>query len=68
MELHQGKFPIHYDEVLALPGIGPSTAGAILAQAFNQPHAILDGNVKRVLCRYHAIEGWPGQLAVSRQL
>lgn len=68
MALHQGKFPIHYDEVLALPGIGPSTAGAILAQALNQPHAILDGNVKRVLCRYHAIEGWPGQLAVSRQL
>ena len=68
MEAHQGTFPTHYDDVLALPGIGPSTAGAILAQALNQRHAILDGNVKRVLSRYHAIEGWSGQSGISKLL
>ncbi len=67
-EWHQGKFPQVYEEVLALPGIGPSTAGAILAQALGQRHAILDGNVKRVLARYRAIEGWPGQSPVEKQL
>lgn len=68
MRCHDGEFPELYDDVLALPGIGPSTAGAILAQALNQPHAILDGNVKRVLSRYHAIEGWSGHSAVSKLL
>ena len=65
---HQGQFPQDYDAVLALPGIGRSTAGAILAQALNQRHAILDGNVKRVLSRYYAISGWPGSKAVENQL
>jgi A/G-specific adenine glycosylase len=65
---HNGCFPENYDEVLALPGIGRSTAGAILAQALGQRHAILDGNVKRVLCRYFAIEGWSGKSAVEKQL
>jgi len=65
---HDGQFPQDYEEVLALPGIGPSTAGAILAQALGQRHAILDGNVKRVLARYRAIEGWPGQSQVEKQL
>ena len=45
----------------ALPGIGRSTAGAILALAFDQRHPILDGNVKRVLARHEAIDGWPGE-------
>jgi len=67
-ESHQGAFPVSYDEVLALPGIGPSTAGAILAQATGQRHAILDGNVKRVLARHQAIEGWPGQKVIEKQL
>ena len=67
-EQHNGEFPQSYDDVLALPGIGPSTAGAILAQALGQQHAILDGNVKRVLARYQAIEGWPGQFQVEKQL
>ncbi len=67
-EQHQGDFPQSYDDVLALPGIGPSTAGAILAQATGQRHAILDGNVKRVLARYQAIDGWPGNAAVEKQL
>lgn len=69
--IHQqygGCFPERFEEVLALPGIGRSTAGAILAQALGQRHAILDGNVKRVLCRYFAIEGWPGKSAVEKQL
>jgi A/G-specific adenine glycosylase len=52
---HGGKFPREIDAVQQLPGIGRSTAGAILALAFGQRHAILDGNVKRVLARYHAI-------------
>ncbi len=65
---HGGKFPTDFESVLALPGIGRSTAGAILAQAFGQRHAILDGNVKRVLTRYYAIEGWPGQKAVDQIL
>lgn len=65
---HNGQFPQSYEDVLALPGIGPSTAGAILAQALGQRHAILDGNVKRVLARYQAIEGWPGLSQVEKQL
>ena len=65
---HGGQFPQRFEQVMALPGIGQSTAGAILAQALNQRHAILDGNVKRVLCRYHSIEGWPGKMAVQQQL
>jgi len=65
---HDGQFPQIFDQVMALPGIGRSTAGAILAQALDQRHAILDGNVKRVLCRYHAVDGWPGKTAVQKQL
>lgn len=62
------QFPEDFDSVLALPGIGRSTAGAILAQALGQRHVILDGNVKRVLTRLYAIEGWPGKKAVENQL
>ena len=50
-----------FEEVEALPGIGRSTAGAVLSLAFDQRHAILDGNVKRVLARHEAIAGWPGK-------
>ncbi|HWR87158.1 MAG TPA: A/G-specific adenine glycosylase [Acidiferrobacterales bacterium] len=53
---HGGHFPRHIEAVAALPGIGRSTAGAILAFAFDQRHPILDGNVRRVLTRLHAIE------------
>ena len=55
-----GRFPHKFEQVAALPGIGHSTAGAILALARGERHAILDGNVKRVLTRYYAIKGWPG--------
>jgi len=67
-EQGNGEFPQTYEDVLALPGIGPSTAGAILAQSLGQRHAILDGNVKRVLARHQAIQGWPGQSQVEKQL
>lgn len=65
---HQSDFPSNYDDLIALPGIGRSTAGAILAQAFQQPYAILDGNVKRVLTRVFAIEGWPGNKMIENTL
>ena len=65
---HGGEFPTDIDALVALPGIGRSTAAAILAQACEQPHAILDGNVKRVLSRYHAVAGWPGESAVEKCL
>ncbi len=65
---HAGVFPASFDDVVALPGIGRSTAGAILSLAFDQRHAILDGNAKRVLARHRAIAGWPGASSVARQL
>ena len=52
---HGGVFPTELEDVLALPGIGRTTAGGILSAAFNQPVAILDGNVKRVLARLVAL-------------
>ncbi len=65
---HGGRFPRDLDAVRALPGIGASTAAAILAFAFARRQVILDGNVKRVLARYHAIAGWPGTRAVEQRL
>jgi len=63
-----GEFPLQFDDVQSLPGIGRSTAGAILSLAAGQRHPILDGNVKRVLARHGAIAGWPGQTAVQKEL
>jgi A/G-specific adenine glycosylase len=68
VERHDGELPGDFEALIALPGIGRSTAGAILAQAFNRRHAILDGNVKRVLARYHGIDGWPGEKATENRL
>ncbi len=65
---HGDAFPREFEQLHALPGIGRSTAAAILAQAFDQRHPILDGNVKRVLARYHAVAGWPGEKAVEARL
>ena len=65
---HGGVFPDDFDAVVALPGIGRSTAGAILSIASGQRHAILDGNVKRVLARHAAVDGWPGSSAVAKAL
>jgi A/G-specific adenine glycosylase len=64
----QARFPDTLDELLELPGIGQSTAGAILSIAFNKSHPILDGNVKRVLTRFKAVSGWPGNNAVNKEL
>ncbi len=63
-----GVFPTSFDDVIALPGVGRSTAGAVLAIATGQRHAILDGNVKRVLARFRATEGWPGKTETSNAL
>jgi A/G-specific adenine glycosylase len=63
-----GQFPSTLDGLCELPGIGRSTAGAIVSIAFGQRASILDGNVKRVLARYHRVEGWPGQSAVHQRL
>jgi A/G-specific adenine glycosylase len=65
---HAGEFPRAFDAALELPGIGRSTAGAILAQAFGQRHAILDGNARRVFARHAGIAGWPGLPAVTQKL
>ena len=65
---HRGKLPGDIDGWQALPGIGRSTAGAILALSRGERHAILDGNVKRVLCRYHGIDGWPGESRTAKTL
>ena len=65
---HEGRFPRTMDALQALPGVGRSTAAAILAQAFGQREAILDGNVKRVLARYALVEGWPGSTAAQKTL
>lgn len=65
---HQGVFPQTFETVMSLPGIGRSTAGAILSLSLDQHHPILDGNVKRVLARYFAVQGWPGHSKVSETL
>ena len=65
---HSGEFPQNIDDVIALPGIGRSTAGAILAFCFAQHQPILDGNVKRVLTRMFALEGYPGVRKVELEL
>ena len=67
-DAHGGQIPETAEALMALPGIGPSTAHAILAQAWNQRAAILDGNVKRVMARHAGIEGWPGKTAVLNAL
>jgi A/G-specific adenine glycosylase len=68
MQQHDGKFPHRFDDIRALPGIGRSTAAAISALAFHERRAILDGNVKRVLARYCAIEGYTGEKKIEAQL
>jgi len=67
-DYYEGEFPHDIDNVVSLPGIGRSTAGAILALSKGERQPILDGNVKRVLCRYHAIEGRPGQTSIEKKL
>lgn len=68
MRDHGGHFPETFDDVLALPGVGRYTAGAICSLAYNQPTAILDGNVTRVLTRLFGIEGNPRDREVNNKL
>ena len=68
VELHGSDLPRDPEALVALPGIGRSTAGAILAQAWGDAAPILDGNVKRVLSRVFGVEGWPGTPAIERNL
>lgn len=63
-----GQMPDDLEQLQTLPGIGRSTAGAILSLASGQQQAILDGNVKRVLARCYAVEGWPGRTDVLKTL
>ncbi len=68
VEKYGGKFPREFEQIVALPGIGRSTAAAICALAYYERRAILDGNVKRVLARYCGIEGWSGEKKVEERL
>ncbi len=63
-----GAFPTTVDGLVQLPGIGRSTAGAIVSLANGDYASILDGNVKRVLCRAFAVDGWPGKASVQKRL
>lgn len=67
-ERHGGALPTDISELQALPGIGRSTAGAILSLALGKRHPILDGNVRRVLARRFGVEGWPGRASVLAEL
>jgi A/G-specific adenine glycosylase len=68
IEQHGGELPLHRNELTALPGIGLSTANAIISQSTDRPAAVLDGNVRRVLARHTATEGWTGGSAVQKKL
>ena len=68
VSMHGGHFPDHFDDIVTLPGVGRSTAGAIAVFSFGQSHPILDGNVKRVFARYFGVEGYSGAKAVSDRL
>lgn len=61
VQKHNGQFPTDLTAVVALPGIGQTTAGGILSAAFNLPVPILDGNVKRVLARLSALKAPPNR-------
>jgi A/G-specific adenine glycosylase len=65
---HGGRFPRRFEQVAALPGIGRSTAAALCVFAYGARHAILDGNVKRVLARFKGIKGYPGEKKVADAL
>jgi A/G-specific adenine glycosylase len=63
-----GEFPRDVEKLVELPGIGLSTAGAIASLSMGLRAPILDGNVKRVLARFTAQEGYPGEPKVAKQL
>lgn len=63
-----GQLPDSEEKLVSLPGIGQSTAAAIVSQAYGKAAAITDGNVRRVLSRYHCLAGHPGQSAHRKAL
>ena len=63
-----GRLPDDLNALVALPGIGRSTAGAIMTLGHGRRAPILDGNVKRVLARFYGIYGWPGHREVEKRL
>ncbi|MYD43477.1 MAG: A/G-specific adenine glycosylase [Gammaproteobacteria bacterium] len=65
---HDGALPDSFNDLIALPGVGRSTAGAILASGFDKRGVVLDGNVKRVLARVHAVEGEPNRSVTLKAL
>jgi A/G-specific adenine glycosylase len=65
---HGGELPLDVDALVRLPGIGRSTAGAIVSLSTGRPSAVLDGNVRRVLIRLHALRGRPDHAAVVEEL
>lgn len=65
---HGGRFPDSVERLAALPGVGRSTAGAVLSMGMGGRAPILDGNVKRVLARYAVVHGWPGEPRIAREL
>jgi len=67
VDQYGGQFPTQFERVIELPGVGRSTAGAILSLACGQHQTILDGNVKRVLARAFMLEGWPGNTKIAQQ-
>jgi A/G-specific adenine glycosylase len=64
----RGNLPETANELAALPGIGPSTANAIVSLTQDRPAAVLDGNVRRLLARHALIEQWPGSAAAQQRL
>jgi len=68
VDQHGGQLPGDPEGLTALPGIGLSTANAIISQSTDQPAAVLDGNVRRVLARHAAVKGWSGKSAVQKRL
>lgn len=68
VEQHHGEFPLSVEQLEQLSGIGRSTAGAVLSISSGRRAAILDGNVKRVLARFYAVEGWAGKSDILKQL
>jgi A/G-specific adenine glycosylase len=67
-EQHAGEFPLGFEDIMALPGIGRSTAGAIVALSRGERRAIVDGNVRRVLSRYFSVSGQRGSPALEQRL
>ncbi|TGM99134.1 A/G-specific adenine glycosylase [Leptospira yasudae] len=68
VEKHRGSFPQNYEEALSIPGVGSYTAAAVLSIAYGKRHAVLDGNVKRVLSRLFLIKSDPGLSSTNQFL